>query len=198
MSTRALWIRGRSDGSDDVTSRGRVANTASRARACATSSRIVATRSSTESKRSVGRRWATNSNATSSPYRSRSVRSSTYASTRRVAPSNVGLVPTEIAAGSTASAAVARAEPAQPAGVHAVGRDHPGDLRSQVRRREAERAPPGVAVHDDAAHPVRAAQDGRGLGDAPVGEQLARPGRGPGGGPGPRSDRPRGPRSPRP
>src|SRR5690606_29602408 len=66
----------------------------------ATSACIWATSSATDSKRSVSRNLPTRSTTTSRPYSSRSVRSSTYASTRRSTPSKVGFVPIDTAAGS--------------------------------------------------------------------------------------------------
>ena len=41
----------------------------------------------------------------------------------------------------------------------------PAASGAEVRRREAELAAAGVAVHDGAAHPVRAAEHARGLDD---------------------------------
>src|SRR4029077_9783887 len=66
-------------------------------RACSVSSPIVATRSSTWANFSWPRMRATKSTATCWPYRSALV-SRTNASTVRVRPENVGLVPTETAA----------------------------------------------------------------------------------------------------
>src|SRR4051794_14177041 len=114
-STRALCVRGRSDGIQQTTSR-RAADPNRRGQAgspsspptawvrgtipwpsswrhCSTSRAIWSTSACTSSKRRVGRSRPTSSRVTVSPYRSRSVRSSTYASTRRPVPSKVGLVP---------------------------------------------------------------------------------------------------------
>ena len=81
------------------TAAGRAGHPAVRARAWLTSSRIWATSASTVSKRSVPRSLTAKSIAARTPYRSRSSRSSAYASTVRSPPPNVGLVPIEIAAG---------------------------------------------------------------------------------------------------
>ena len=68
-------------------------------RVWSTSTCICSIRASMDSKRSVPRSRTAKSIAACSPYRSRSVRSRAYASTVRTWPSNVGLVPIEIAAG---------------------------------------------------------------------------------------------------
>jgi len=81
------------------TAAGRAGHPAVRARAWLTSSRIWATSASTVPKRSVPRSLTAKSIAARTPYRSRSSRSSAYASTVRSPPPNVGLVPIEIAAG---------------------------------------------------------------------------------------------------
>src|SRR5690606_4229475 len=66
----------------------------------ATSWAIWSSRAGTPSKVTCPRSRRRSSTTTSSSYRSRSVRPSTYASTVRSSPWNVGLVPTETAAGS--------------------------------------------------------------------------------------------------
>src|SRR5665648_96049 len=66
--------------------------------------------------------------------------------------------------------------PAHPAGVDAVGRHDPCRVLAKVGRREPESPPPGISAHDDAAHPVRPAEDLRRPFDVARGQQLPHPG----------------------
>ena len=95
-STRALSLRGRSNGGLRLPAGRRRSEPSAVSRTLrpgledrpdrSTSRRICSTSSSTESKRTIGRTRGTKSTATCSPYRSRSSRSRTYASTRRSDP----------------------------------------------------------------------------------------------------------------
>jgi hypothetical protein len=89
------------------------------------------------------------------PYRSRSSRSRAYASTVRSPMPNVGLVPTEIAAGRLRAVQV---QAGQPAGVDAVGGGRGVRRSLEVGGREAQPPAAHVAADDDALDPVRAAE----------------------------------------
>ena len=86
----------------------------------------------------------------------------------RCCPSNVGLVPIEIAAGQRCSSAAAGVQAGQPARVDTVGGDGGMRQRFQVRGGEAERPAAPVAADHDALHPVRAAQVLGGTGHVPL------------------------------
>ena len=105
---------------------------------------------------------------TCSPYSSRPTRSMAYASTVRSVPSNVGLVPTEIAAG------IRSRRDHQPARVDAVGRDRRVRQRLDVGGGVAELATALRAPDDDALDAVRTAQDLDGAADVALGDQPAR------------------------
>src|SRR5690349_455688 len=112
----------------------------------------------------MARSRCANSTPTCSPYRSPS-KSRTNASTVRRVPWNVGLVPTEIAAGGRA------------AGVDAVGGDRGERRGPHVGRRIAQRPPPPVPPDDDAVDAVRAAQRAGGGLHVPRGDAGADVGR---------------------
>ena len=85
---------------------------------------------------------------------------------------NVGLVPTEIAAGQPARFRAVQAQAGQPAGVDAVGGRRGMRRGFQVGGREAKTAAAHVTADDDALHPVRAAQRAGGGGHVTRGQLL--------------------------
>ena len=128
-------------------------------RACSVSSPIVATRILDAANFSWPRMRATKSTATCWPYRS-AVVSRTNASTVRVRPENVGLVPHRhrgliSLAGDDGAGGRSVSQDGEPRRVHAIGGNRRVHRRRHVGGREAKHLAAPVAAHHHALYAVR-------------------------------------------